>query len=1025
MSLSGSEHARTRHVRSQSCNDMTAQQPRIFFLACLSAALAVRAPAADIARSFEIRYVTDDASANGETDFKGKTSIFTTEQRVEFLRQYEQFAGKFFGDPNWDTQVVSEADVGQALRQIKPQPLPEVRRRLPLTAWKFLGSRPGQREDEARLLAEWNGLPSARVESGELVLRGDAPALERAFAPQAWRFRLQWRVCPPTTRHRVVFDLNGVVAVGLGTDGRYFFSDGASEQSGGSYSAGQWHELSLEVDLETGRYNFLADGALLADFVPVSARAPVSRFTVRGPAGLRLDDLWGTGYTKAYDPNGENHTRDVPFTIHTFLDQGFSVRPDPSGWAEPGYDDSAWGAVPVWPYAHGGERHAGETLYLRTRVTLADFDRVELAAECLDPSGELWINGRPVEVRHDRRPFNLDVTRFLQRYATNVFAVRVDPFQVTRTMRHTPADLYTGWFAGRMWLDLTGHRWIKDVFVRTESLAPDVADVAVTALIRNNQVVHADEREAKLDNSFQGRVTVSFFPWFPEESSSPAFTGTFPVMIQLGRDYSWQGRIAVPHPALWSPESPHLYRVAVRLEDDKGAPLDDAVVTTGLRTVSQEGGTFRINGRPAMMNGGLVFGFRSPLHRIAQWLRCPPEESLVRDILLVKKMNGNTVRMSQHDGPAGGINDPRYAELGDQLGVMFQWGTTSWVRTDSPYLLDFESLPFYIRQVRNHPSIVMWQPSNHPKFPGGPAEGLVWFNRVHQTIWAEDQSRLIAPVSSLDQIGARNDDGTKDAAGNSVSLAPEWVAPMITRGNMDHSTGYGADWSVLRTYPFPPDFEGEQGWRGKGYRTDYLNSPHRAYFDFESEESGAQPDWRLHQGKPEYQIRSYERDQDRSVGRELTFAEWRQSQAWQAMSGYEAYRKKRWLDYDGMVWCTVDGGGNTATYEKPLTDYYGQAKIAYYAVKMAFQPVLAGSRNVDVAYGPADKIPVVVLNLGSARTVDVAVRVSTIGGAEVARKAFSAVNLPAGRTATDLPALQFHLPSDGFYAFEYLVASPH
>jgi hypothetical protein len=688
---------------------VTEQQPSFFLLACLSASLALGAQAADMARSFEIRYVTADPSANGETDFKGKTSIFTTKQRVEFLSHYEQFAGRFFGDPNWDTRAVSEADVGQALREIKPQPLPEVRRRLPLTAWKFLGSRPGQREEEMGLLAQWNALPSARVESGELVLRGDAPAFEKTFASQPWRFRLQWRVWPTTTSQRAVFDLNGVLAVGLGTDGRYFFSDGASERTGGNYSAGEWHELSLEVDLETGRYNFFADGAIVADFVPVIACHPVSRLAVRGRAGLRLDDLWGTGYTKTYDPEGENHTRDVPFTIHTFLDEGFSVRPEPTGWASTDYDDSGWQAVPCWPYAHGGERHAGETLYLRTRVVLTDFDRVELAAECLDPGGEVWINGRPVEVRHDRRPFGLDVTRFLQRNATNVIAVRVDPFQVTRTMRHTPADLNTGWFAGRMWLDLTGRRWIKDVFVRAESLAPGAANVVVSALIRNDQVLYPEEREPKSDNSFHGRVAVSFFPWFPQESRVPALTERFPVMIQLGRDYSWIGRMTVPNPALWSPESPHLYRVVVRLEDEKGAPLDDAVVTTGLRTVNQEGGTFRLNGHPAMMNGGLVFGFRSPLHRIAQWLRCPPDECLVRDILLVKRMNGNTVRMSQHDGPAGGVNDPRYAELGDQLGVMFQWGTTSWVRTDSPYLLDFESLPLYIRQVRNHPSIVMWQ----------------------------------------------------------------------------------------------------------------------------------------------------------------------------------------------------------------------------------------------------------------------------------------------------------------------------
>jgi hypothetical protein len=997
----------------------------LLFLAVSGLVALAAAPAAEISRAFEIRYVTADARADGETDFKGATSIFTTEQRLEFLSQYEKFAGRFFGDANWDTRVVTDADVRQALGRIKPQPLPEVRRRLPLTAWKFLGSRPGQREEKERSLAAWREQQGAQVEAGELVLQGSFPGFEHTFAPQDWRFRFQCRVLVPSATQRTTLSFGDVIAVGLGHDGRYFYLDGSRKRvSVGAYQPGQWHELTIEADLETGRFSFFADGVLLADFVPMLSQQPVAKLAVHGPIGVRIDDLWGTGYTKAYDPAGDTHTRDVPFKIRTFLDEDFSVRLDPIGWADLGHDDSAWQSVPVWPYAHGGERHAGETLYLRTKVALGEFDRVELSSECLDPSGEVWINGRPVEVRHDRRPFGIDVTRFLRRNASNVIAVRVDPFEVTRTMRHTSADRHTGWFAGRMWLDLTGRRWIKDVFVRTESLAPDAARVAVSASIRNDHVIHSDEREAKQDNSFKGQVAISFFPWFPAESPTPVSTQKHPVMIQLGRDYVWEGRVAIPHPDLWSPESPHLYRVSVRLEDEQGTPLDDVVVTTGIRTVSQEGGTFRLNGQPAMMNGGLVFGFRPPLHRIAQWLRCPPEENLVRDLLLVKKMNGNTVRMSQHDGPAGGINDPRYAELGDQLGVMFQWGTTSWVRTDSPWQLDFAGLPFYLRQVRNHPSIVMWQPTNHPKFPGGPAEGLVWFKQVYDTIWAEDQSRLIAPVSSLNQIGARNDDGTKDSQGNPVPPTPEWVAPMITRGNMDHATGYGAEWSELRTYPFPAKFDGEQGWRDKGHRTDYLNSPHRAYFDFESEESASQPNWALHRGKPEFQVRSYEIDMDRtSIGRRLTVDEWRLSQAWQAMSGYEAYRKKRWLDYDGMVWCTIDGGGNTATYEKPITDYYGQAKIAFHAIKMAFQPVLAGSKNVDTAYGPGDKIPVAVLNLGPARDVEVSVRVCTIEGQEVARKTYAKVRLPAGRTCTNLPPTHFSLPVERFYAFEYQVTS--
>ena len=35
---------------------------------------------------------------------------------------------------------------------------------------------------------------------------------------------------------------------------------------------------------------------------------------------------------------------------------------------------------------------------------------------------------------------------------------------------------------------------------------------------------------------------------------------------------------------------------------------------------------------------------------------------------MVKRMNGNGLRMSVHDERMGGINDPRICELADQLG---------------------------------------------------------------------------------------------------------------------------------------------------------------------------------------------------------------------------------------------------------------------------------------------------------------------------------------------------------------------
>ncbi|MCK5372284.1 MAG: hypothetical protein KAQ62_27170, partial [Cyclobacteriaceae bacterium] len=389
-----------------------------------------------------------------------------------------------------------------------------------------------------------------------------------------------------------------------------------------------------------------------------------------------------------------------------------------------------------------------------------------------------------------------------------------------------------------------------------------------------------------------------------------------------------------------------------------------------------------------------------------------------------KRMNANTIRMSVHHGSKGGVNNPRMAEIGDQLGVMFQWTTSTWVRTGSPWALDFEGLPLYVNQVRNHPSIIMWQVGNHPQFRGYEIDGLDWFTKVYKSIYPNDPSRFIVPVGNHDRLGngIPNDAGTLNLRGETIKEKTAWTAPMITRGNFDHTTSYGADWTTLRQYPYPKNFSGDMGWRETGFRTDYLDSKERAYFDYESEESAGQPNWELRKGKPSYQVKSYELEYDiGSIGRQLSVDEWRTSQAWQAFSGYEAYRKKRWLDYDGQAWCTLHGGGNTATYQKPLIDYYGHSKIAFHTIKMAFQPVLAGSKNVDIVYGKNDKVPIVVMNMGDEKVVNITVTVKTPKGKVVSEKVFSDVTLEAGRSFTDMVDWKPKLKTKGFYAFEYKV----
>ncbi len=972
----------------------------------------------EVYRSFELRYYTPDEKADGDTDFKGQTEYFDTEKRLEYLDAYEKSARKFFENENWDQKVVSDEEAKAIAEKIKPQPLPSVRDRIVLNSWKMLGYKTGKREAEVERMEWWNR-DGLEVKDGELhFMEKQSKIID--IESQEWRSLISLDFKPAATDEVQEISLGEAQKISFSKGSIMVNVDGKSTPVA-NYGGTDFVNLKIETDLENGKYNLYVGGRLVVDFLPLDKSVSFDNINISGAKGCIVDNLYGVKYTVSVFTD-DIHTRDVPFQINTFLNEDFSITPKLHGWQAGEYDDSEWKGVEL-PYAHGGDRYKHESMYLRKKVYIGDFVRANLNLETLDPGGEIWINGKVVAVVHKRTPFSMDITDYLKKNSENTIGLKVFPNKVEITNRHTSADFYTGWFAGRTWIDLHQKQYIKDVFVYTRVLDEN-AVVSVSAEMMN-QDWRADEREWKTTREFNGFVKVQFYKWFPLEEAEPVLEKKFPVNLRLNRDVTFSEDILLESPDKWHFNDPRLYKVVVSIEDEDGKVVDDYVVTTGIRTVSQEGGTFRINGEPEMMNGALLFAYKYPLEDIARTLRCADDYWLVKEIMMMKRTNGNMFRMSVHHGMKGGINDPRLAEIGDQMGFMFQWSTGSWVRTGTPWIIDFDALAQYVKQVRNHPSIVMWQPGNHPKFKNFKEEATAFYQNIYQSIYPNDPSRLISPTASGSRFGDQgtpNDMGTLIGKNEAFEADPVWTAPMITRGNMDHTTGYGAQWSTLRKYPVPPEFIGEQGWREKGYRVDYLNSRHRAYFDFESEESAGQPNWTLRKGKPSYQILSYELNYDvGSIGRNLRPDEWRVSQAWQGFSAFEAYKKKRWLDYDGMAWCSLHGGGNTSTYQKPLIDYFGYSKISFHTVKMAFQDVLACSGNVDVVYGPNDKLPVKVINLGDQKLVDVTVTCRDLNGKKIFSKKFSKVSLDKGRNSYDLGEIDLDIRKEGFYVFVYEV----
>ena len=952
-----------------------------------------------LSRSFEFRYFDTDPAANGETDFRGPTAVFDTDQRIEFLRKYAEYAGEFFNDPDLDKQVVTDSEIHTLLKNLKPQPLPTIRTTIPLTHWKWTGHKNGLTGQRAKELSTWQCIEGARIDDGTLIFTDENMTIQRRFPPQSWRFFIRFKAKVPAADKRQTFSISQgstvAAAVGFDENGHVFYRAVGKTFDSGTYRADRWYEFEIEVDLANGaaRYNFYLNGELKADYVKLQNTRieKIDAFAVEGTKGLALDEIWAVTYSPT-----DNVRR--PFTITTFIDENFEAPPSVKGWNLPDYDDSRWQCAGL-PKVHGGERYAGRNLYLRKTVHVPDFSRARLNVETLDPGGQIWINGHLVETLENRHPAAIDISESLKPNSTNLIAVKVNHFKITKPMAHTPSDFNIGWFAGRMSLDLTGKTYIDDVFVHATEIS-EPARLNTRIEVKNT----SPER-------FEGHIIVNVYKWYPVEKSNPAATLKFPIAIGAHDAGSVEKKVSIPKPILWSFRNPNLYKVEVVLQGASNEPVDDYVVTTGLRTISQDGGTFRVNGKPEMLNGAQIMGFRMPPDKIALWNRCAPIEWLAKELLMIKKMNGNMMRVHVHawEAPARGINDARLAEIGDQLGIMFIWTTTGWIRTGNPWGVDFEGYPKYMRQVYNHPAIVMWEAANHPDTfkAHGIDESNRFCEKVYGAIYPVDSSRLISVSSHIRHMHYGNDAGTIDQQGNRITASACWTAPMVTRGNQDSVTGYGKGWSALRKWP-------------DTYTKDFLDSPSRAYFNFEHEESTGQPNWALVKGKPWYHLQSYEWPYDKgSIGRMLTFEQWRQSQAWQAFSAYESMKKQRILDYDGFSWCCLHGGANNGTYKKPLIDCLGHAKLAFYTNKMAFQRILAASNNVDIVYGPDDQIHPVIINLGDTKSVDLTIAVRNMEARTVDTRTYRDIRLSPGRIVVPLAPFKPDFSSKGHYAIEY------
>ncbi|HEY4246009.1 MAG TPA: alginate lyase family protein [Lacunisphaera sp.] len=166
--------------------------------------------------------------------------------------------------------------------------------------------------------------------------------------------------------------------------------------------------------------------------------------------------------------------------------------------------------------------------------------------------------------------------------------------------------------------------------------------------------------------------------------------------------------ITIPHPELWSPDSPSLYGVEVI---SRGPDGESRVwERVGLRTFEfVDHGPFKLNGTRLLLQG---------THRHedgAGVAAAETDASMEKEMRLMKSMGVNFIRLAHYQ------QSRRILELCDELGLIV-WEEIPWCRggLGSQRYQDQarEMLRAMIDQHRNHPAVILWGLGNENDWPG-------------------------------------------------------------------------------------------------------------------------------------------------------------------------------------------------------------------------------------------------------------------------------------------------------------------
>ena len=322
---------------------------------------------------------------------------------------------------------------------------------------------------------------------------------------------------------------------------------------------------------------------------------------------------------------------------------------------------------------------------LKGKRIILDFEGIMLV-------GDVYVNGKHVGgTDYGYLGFEIDVTRMLKFGEPNVIAVKAN------TMNPDNSRWYTG---GGLFRDVTliatdaqQHFTRHPLYITTPVVGTDKSVVEIQAELGCYLRV----------NSLKMNTTII------AQNGDTVYNKTKDIPFNRGQKVNEHkvDSITLEQPRLWSCEDPHLYKAVVTMYRPDGTVADQVSSNFGIRSIeySPKFG-FKLNGKKVIFKG------IANHHTLGALGAAVYPRAIEKRIQLLKEFGFNHIRTA-HNPYSKSFLDlcDKYGmlvvdELYDKWLTKFAGGRVEWTN------LWQHDVPEFIRQDRNHPSVVMWSLGN-------------------------------------------------------------------------------------------------------------------------------------------------------------------------------------------------------------------------------------------------------------------------------------------------------------------------